>query len=226
VRDVDLARRALARLWGEDVPSFSTAAGTLATSAALPDRDRALAALATLPDLTRWDAESARQASLVTLARRQALPDLTLGVGTRSYSGSTGRAYVAGLALPIPLFNQFGGARAEASARQEQAKYDRRAEEVRIRVEFLSAYEMLSRAIDEARKLRDEVLPRALNVYETLNEGYRRGKFRLLDLLEARRTLAQTRLRYVDALVRLNIADADVRRFIPEDAIDENGVQR
>jgi len=42
VRDVDLARRALARLWGEDIPSFSTAAGTLATTVLLPDRDEAL----------------------------------------------------------------------------------------------------------------------------------------------------------------------------------------
>jgi len=224
-RDVDLARRALARLWGEDVPSFSAAAGTLATTAALPERDAALAALAALPDLTRWDAEAARQASLVTLAQRLALPDLTLSVGARIYSGQDGSAYVAGLTLPIPLFTRFAGARAEASARQEQAAYNRRADEVRIRVEFLSAYETLTRAIDEARALRDEVLPRASKVYEALNEGYRRGKFPLLDLLEARRTLAQTRLHYVDALVRLNIADADLRRLIPDDTDDTIGAQ-
>jgi cobalt-zinc-cadmium efflux system outer membrane protein len=223
VRDVDLARRALARLWGEDVPSFATAAGTLATAVELPERDAALAALAALPDLTRWDAEAARQASLVTLAEKQALPDLSLSVGARTYSGLDGHAYVAGLALPIPLFTQYAGARAEASARQEQATHDRRADEVRIRVEFLSAYDTLSRAIEEARVLRDEVLPRASKVYEALNEGYRRGKFRLLDLLEARRTLARTRLQYVDALVRLNLADADLRRLIPDGTEDTIG---
>ena len=225
VRDVDLARRALARLWGEDVHSFSTAAGALATEVALPERDAALAALAELPDLTRWDAEAARQASLVTLAERQALPDLTLSVGARTYSGQDGSAWVAGLALPIPIFTQYAGARAEASARQEQAAHDRRADEVRIRAEFLSAHETLSRAIEEARALRDEVLPRASKVYEALNEGYRRGKFRLLDLLEARRTLARTRLQYVDALVRLNLADADLRRLIPDDTDDTIGAQ-
>jgi cobalt-zinc-cadmium efflux system outer membrane protein len=225
VRDVDLARRALARLWGEDVPSFATVTGALATAVALPERDAALAALAALPDLTRWDAEAARQASLVTLAEKQALPDLTLSVGARTYSGLDGHAYVAGLALPIPLFTQYAGARAEASARQEQATHDRRADEVRIRVEFLSAYDTLSRAIEEARALRDEVLPRASKVYEALNEGYRRGKFRLLDLLEARRTLARTRLQYVDALVRLNLADADLRRLIPDGTEDTIGAQ-
>ena len=225
IRDADLARRGLARLWGEDVPSFATAAGTLATVVELPERDAALAALNSLPDLTRWDAEAARQAALVTLAERQSLPDLSLSVGARTYSGQDGYAYVAGLALPIPLFTQYAGARAEAAARQEQAAHGRRADEVRIRVEFLSAYDTLARAIDEARALREEVLPRALKVYEALNEGYRRGKFPLLDLLEARRTLAQTRLHYVDALVRLNIADADLRRLVPDDTEDTIGAQ-
>jgi outer membrane protein, heavy metal efflux system len=226
VHDVDLARRALARLWGEDAPSFSTAAGKLATSASLPDRESALAALATLPDLTRWDAESARQSSLVTFARRQALPDLTLSVGARTYSGQDGSAYVAGVALPIPLWTQFAGARAEALAGQEQAKHDHRAEEVRLRVGLLSAHATLSRAVEEARTFREEVLPRAAKVYEALNEGYRRGKFGLLDLLEARRSLAETRLRYVDALVRLNLADADLRRFLADDREDPTGAQQ
>jgi cobalt-zinc-cadmium efflux system outer membrane protein len=226
VRDVDLARRALARLWGEDAPAAFTAAGALATSAALPNRDVALASLATLPDLTRWDAEAARQASLVSLARRQALPDLTFSLGARSYSGQAGTALVAGVAMPIPLWTRFAGAQEEAAARQEQAKHDRRAEEVRVRVELVSAHETLSRAAEEARELRDEVLPRATKVYDALNEGYRRGKFSLLDLLEARRSLAQIRLRYVDALVRLSTADADLRRLLPDDSEDTTGAQR
>jgi cobalt-zinc-cadmium efflux system outer membrane protein len=92
-------------------------------------------------------------------------------------------------------------------------------------VEFLAAHDALSRAIEEARALGDEVLPKATRIYEALNEGYRRGKFGLLDVLEARRALAQTRLRYVEALVRLNLADADLRRLIPDNASDENGAQ-
>ncbi len=225
-RDLELTRRSLASLWGDVAPTFSAAAGSLATIAPLPDRDLALAGLAELPDLTRWDAEIARQASLVTYARRQAIPDLTLSVGTRSLSGSAGRTWVAGLALPIPLFTQLAGARAEAGARQQQAGFERDAEEVRVRTELLAAHTTLSRALDEVRAIRDEVLPKAEKVYDALNEGYRRGKFRLLDLLEARRTLAQTRLRYVDALVRLNLADADLQRLIPNAADDTHGVDR
>ena len=225
-RDLELARRDLARLWGDDTPSFSAAAGALDASVELPDRDASLAALSRLPDLARWGAEAERQASLVTAARRQVLPDLTLSVGTRSISGLDGRTWVAGLAFPLPVFTQYEGARAEATARQQQAAHERRAEEVRVRSELLGAYATLERARDEARALRDDVLPRAEKVYAALGEGYRRGKFRLLDLLEARRTLAQTRLRTLDALVRLATADADLRRLVPDPASDTHGVDR
>jgi outer membrane protein, heavy metal efflux system len=217
-RDVDLARRELARLWGDALRSAAGARGRLAETATLPELEGALAAVAELPDLTRWDVEVARQESLHTVAQRQSLPDLALSVGTRSYGGSGGHAYVAGLTLPIPLLTQFAGARAEASARLEQVKQERRAEDARVRVALLAAHETLAQAIDEAQRLRVNVLPKALTIYEALNEGYRRGKFGLLDLLEARRTLAQTRLRYVEALVRLNTADADLRRLAPAPA--------
>jgi cobalt-zinc-cadmium efflux system outer membrane protein len=224
-RDVELARRELAQQWGEGQVSLVGGAGRLAEAADLPDLDAALAAVVELPDLARWDAEVLRLEALQTLAKRQSLPDFALSVGTRSYGGSDDRAYVAGLAMPIPLWTQFAGARAEASARLEQVKHETRAEETRIRIALLAAHRTVSRAVDEARSLREDVLPRALTVYEALNEGYRRGKFRLLDLLEARRTLAQTRLRYVDALVRLNVADADLRRLLPAAAPEENGVK-
>ncbi|MBI4917710.1 MAG: TolC family protein, partial [Acidobacteria bacterium] len=225
-RDVDLARHGLAALWGEEQPSSIVAAGELAHEVTLPAREQALAALAALPDLRRWDLERSRHESLLTLAARQTLPDLAVSVGTRSYGGSDGRAWVVGIAVPLPLFSRFAGARAEASARLEQVKQERRAEEVRLAVAFLAAHETLARATAEVRTLRDDVVPRAIAVYDALNEGYRRGKFRLLDLLEARRSLAASRLRYLDALVRMNAAEADLQRLIPEDERPETGAQQ
>jgi outer membrane protein, heavy metal efflux system len=225
-RDVDLARRALAVLWAEEQPEPFAAEGDLSSAVELPDRATTLDALAGLPDLARWDAETTRTATLLDLARRQAFPDFTASLGARTYSGLDGSALVAGLAVPLPLLTQYAGARAEASARLEQAKHDRRAAETQVARAFLAAHETLSRAIDEVGSLRRDVLPRAVQVYEALNEGYRRGKFGLVDLLDARRTLAQARLRHVEALTRLNVAAADLRRLVPERGTNDDGAQQ
>jgi cobalt-zinc-cadmium efflux system outer membrane protein len=225
-RDVDLARRALAALWAEEQPEPFAAEGDLRAEVRLPDRETTLGALAALPDVARWDVETSRAATLLELTRRQSLPDLTASVGARTYSGLDGSGLVAGLAFSLPLATQYAGARAEASARLEQTRHERRAAEARVATAFLAAHEALSRAVFEVDSLKREVLPRAEQVYEALGEGYRRGKFGLVDLLEARRTLAQARLRLVDALTRLEVAAAELHRLVPEGGMDNHGAQR
>ena len=223
-RDLELAKSALARLWGADRPDFASAAGTLADAVPLPELDVALENLASLPDLARWDEETASLEALQVAARRQPLPDLAFSAGTRWYGGG-GHGYVAGVALAIPVLSTAAGARKEAAVRLEQAALARRGEEVRLRSALRETRATIVRALAEVRVLRGEVLPRARQVYEALDEGYRRGKFRLLDLLEARRALAATRLRLVDALVRLNEARADLRRLLPDGDAIANGDQ-
>lgn len=220
-RDAAEAARALARLWGEPDGPLPRVAGPVAGNLAIPGRDGALERLAGLPDLARWDAELARRAALETLARRQPLPDLTLSAGARSYRGTGEHAWVAGLSLPLPLLTGYSGARAEASSRLEEARQERRAEEARLRASLLDALRSAESARDEVRALDGTVLPNATLVYDALGEGYRRGKFRLLDLLEARRNLAAVRVRAIDARTRLALALADVRRLSPDEPLDD-----
>ncbi len=215
-RDVADAGRAVAELWGDATGSTPRAAGLLARSAPLPESGGAPDRLAGLPDLARWDAEIARLDALGTLARREPLPDVTLTAGTRSFTGTGERTWVAGVSLPLPILTTGTGARSEVAARLEQARQERRAEEARLASSFRTAEEALRHAAREVRILDENVLPNARLVYEAIGEGYRRGKFRLLELLEARRNLASVRLRLIDARTRLTLALADVRRLTPE----------
>ena len=68
----------------------------------------------------------------------------------------------------------------------------------------------LNASVAEAAGLQEDVLPKVRQVYESVEEGYRRGKFRLLELLDARRSLTVAVLRYNDALVAAGIASADL----------------
>ncbi len=52
--------------------------------------------------------------------------------------------------------------------------------------------------------------PNFRQVYDSVEEGYRRGKFRLLELLDARRTLTVAVLRRNDALVAAGLAAAEL----------------
>jgi cobalt-zinc-cadmium efflux system outer membrane protein len=197
--------------------------GALHESVALPDEASSLAGLERLPDLGRWRAETARLESELRLKRRSRWPDLDVGVGWRRYEATGEYAFVAGLGLTLPVFDRLAGAVAESSALLDHGRLEQRAEELRLESALRASLEGVATMRAEVRTLKEELLPRARQSYDALNEGYRRGKFSLLDLLEARRGLAAAQLRCVDALVRLNAAKVDLDRLLAGSATTDIG---
>ncbi len=208
-----VARQELAEMWGDRVPDFGTAVGTLEISAAIPERGDLENGLASLPDIARVEVEVARLRAVVDSEKKKRIPDIALSAGVQQYREFGDHSFVAGLRIPLPIFNRNAGAIAEASNQLQQGGYERSAAEARVATALAAALERLTATSREVAALRETVLPRTRQVLEGIEEGYRRGKFRLLDLLDARRTLAAAELRYNDALVEMNLAATDLERW-------------
>lgn len=200
-------------MWGERVPAFDEAAGELDVPAALPSRGDLEQSMASLPDISRGQADVSRLEAALDSEKKKRIPDLTLIGGVQHFRAYGDRSFVAGVKIPLPLFDRNAGSVAEASGRLEQGRYERAAAETRIVTALAAAHERLTATAQEATALRDAVLPKTRQVLEGIEEGYRRGKFRLLDLLDARRSLAAAELRYNDALLEFNLAEAEVERW-------------
>jgi cobalt-zinc-cadmium efflux system outer membrane protein len=221
-----VARQKLAEMWGRRVPDFGDAAGELDMPTTLPSRGDLEQRMASLPDFARGEADVSRLEAALESEKKKRIPDLTLNAGVQQYRAYGDHSYVAGVKIPFPLFDRNAGSVAEASSRLEQGRYERAAAEARIVGALSSAHERLTATADEAVALHDTVLPKARQVLEGIEEGYRRGKFRLLDLLDARRSLAAAELRYNDALVELNLAEAEVERWTGTPMIEAQGGTR
>jgi cobalt-zinc-cadmium efflux system outer membrane protein len=76
------------------------------------------------------------------------------------------------------------------------------------------AYQTLVTAVNEITALQHEVLPGAQEAFQAVQEGYRQGKFGFVEVLDAQRTLSETRGRYLEALATYHKAVADVERLI------------
>jgi cobalt-zinc-cadmium efflux system outer membrane protein len=85
---------------------------------------------------------------------------------------------------------------------------------VEVQRELASAYETLASAYEATTTLQDEVLPAATEAFEATEEGYREGKFDLLTVLDAQRTLFEATNQYVDAAQAYHQARAEVERLI------------
>jgi outer membrane protein, heavy metal efflux system len=144
--------------------------------------------------------------------------------GVRYFNDTKESAFVLGFSLPLPLFDRNQGGILEASARLTKAELERRAAEVRVSTALADAHQSLVNAADEVSTLHDEVLPAAEQAFQATQEGYRLGKFGLLDVLDIQRTLFETRGRYLEALATYHKAVAELERLSGEEvhAVSEN----
>jgi cobalt-zinc-cadmium efflux system outer membrane protein len=208
--DCELARGALASLWGDPEARFAGATGALAVPDPPPDLGEVARRVDASPALAAQRTAVARQEADADARRREARPDLALLGGVRRLSASDDTVFVAAVGIPLPLFDRRRGAIAEAEARRDEAASAAEAARVALQADARRARLEALIAVEDARVLQDELLPRARTTYEAVLEGYRRGKFRWLELLAARRDLVAVELRSVEARLAAQTAAADL----------------
>ncbi len=213
-RELAAARYRLAANWGSASPRFERAAGDLTTVEEPPSADALVARIESNPDLARWSTEIALRRADIGLARAEGVPDVTLFGGPRILEGADDTVAVAGLSIPIPVFDRNQGAILEARIRHAQAGTLRQAAEVQVRAELAAAWQALDAAHLEVRAVRDDVEPSARLALEAAEEAFRQGKIGSLDLLDSQRTLFRVRRQLVDALASFHQAVIAAERLI------------
>jgi len=212
-RSLRSARRALAGQWGSAAASFARAKGNLETLGDSPPPDPSGGDISQNPDLARWDTEMEHRRATLAMERANAIPDVTVTAGFKRFDGPEEYAFVAGLGIPLPLFDRNQGGVLEAKYDLSKAARQRRAEEVRIRSGLAEGYEEISASHAEAAAVQADLLPAAQEALDAATRGFQQGKFGYLDVVDAQRTLFDVRAGYVEALARHHKAVAQAERL-------------
>ena len=214
--ELAVARKVLTAAWGGTAPTFTAARGDLERSPEVPSFEALSDRMADNPEMARWLVEIERHRASLEMERAGRFPDVTLSGGVRYVNPTDDWAFVAGLSVPIPLFDRNQGATLEAQYRLAKTEEQRRALHVRVQAALASTYQRLSSARNEAISLKNDVLPGARSAFEATGEGFRQGKFGYLDVLDAQRTFFEAQARYTEALAVLQKAVADAEGLLGE----------
>ena len=206
----------LAATWGSPAVMFSEVVGDLEPIAPPPSTDALLSYLPHNPDLARWRVEKEQRQAVLQLEHARRLPNVEVDAGVRYINADQTAALVFEVNLPLMLFDRNRAGIHEATARLAKANEEQREAEIQSRTALAVAHQSLSSAFERATALRDTILPQAYSVFEEVSLIHRRGRFRYLDVLDARRTLFELRGQYVEALAHYHTAAADVERLIAE----------
>jgi outer membrane protein, heavy metal efflux system len=158
-------------------------------------------------------ADAATAAAQVRLARSQRIPDLTVSASARRLEQTNDVAAVFGVSIPIPLFNRGTAAVAQARAERDRADALVRAAELDAEQAVANARAEVANAAVTARTTAGPTLAAARESARIARIGYREGKFSQLDLLDAERTLSETRAAAIDALATYHDARARLERL-------------
>jgi cobalt-zinc-cadmium efflux system outer membrane protein len=171
--------------------------------------------LETAPQLRRAQSAVVGRDAQVALERAQRIPNLTVTVGSQRERELGRRQGVIGVSLPLPLFNRNQGNTLSALRRADQARDDLEAERLRLNQALADAYQRAEVASTQTVTLRDQVLPAAQSAYDAAVTGFELGKFGFADVLDAQRTLFQTKAQYLRALADRYRSISDIERYVP-----------
>ncbi|ODS31707.1 MAG: heavy metal efflux pump protein CzcC [Candidatus Scalindua rubra] len=149
----------------------------------------------------------------VTEAKRNAIPDINASVGYKRLSATDDNTIQAGINLPLPIFNRNQGKIIEARALSFKAKDD----EMIIRNELLlqlnNAFSLYTSSREQVRYFVDTIIPQAEESLKIAKQGYKHGEFDYLEVLDAQRTLANTRISYLKILNELYSSMTEIEKF-------------
>ena len=217
-RALTSARSELAAAWGSTNPQFTRLLGDLGDITDIPPGEKLIAHLSRNPELASWTAELQKRHAALELAGANAIPDVTAGIGYRHTreTEENDHALVAGISIPLPLFDRNQGKIRKARYSLLRAKAQRRAAEVKLHTEFEKAYQALASAHGEAVALRDEVMPAARSSYEASGKSFAGGKTGYLNVLDAQRTFVEVREQYIESLEAYHSSVTSVEGIIAQ----------
>ncbi|WP_016744761.1 TolC family protein, partial [Rhizorhabdus wittichii] len=133
--------------------------------------------------------------------------------GARYIRETGDTAALFSLSIPLPLFNNGRAALAQASSERVRADAQRRVTALEVDQAIARAQADAANAATTAATASGPALRASEEAARIARIGYREGKFGQLELLDAERTLSETRRAAIDALLNYHSALAQLERL-------------
>ncbi len=191
---------ALAGEMGLGDSRITAVTGNLSQAFELPALEALQQAIDRHPEVLAADGDIAVQRGKIALAEAQRIPDLSVDLLYRRLGATKESAFDVGIGIAIPFTDRNQGRLREAHAEEVAAAARLSVTRIRLAAELKEAHVRLTLALATAKRLRDEVIPRANAILAAYEKRYSLGDASLSDVLPVRRDRAALKLAQLDAL--------------------------
>jgi cobalt-zinc-cadmium efflux system outer membrane protein len=168
--------------------------------------------LLSTPAVIAAQAEREAAARRVRVERTRAVPDLTVSGGVRRSRADDSTAFVAGISIPLPVFDQNRGNITAAQAELQAAEARLTAARLDAQADLSTARFQIDAAVTQVRAAA-EAEASAEEAFRLTRLAYEGGKSPLLELINARQALAEARNQTIAAQLARLRAEAGLARL-------------
>jgi cobalt-zinc-cadmium efflux system outer membrane protein len=191
------SRLKLVTLWGERQADFTFAKADLFEIEAPAPFESLVQLLERNPDLVRFATEKRLAETRIQLARSRRKADIEIAGGLRHFNLTDDTGLVVSLDIPL-------GSRSRAVPKVEEAEqlslrnpYDLEQRHLELHATLFEVHQEISHAIDAVSTYRETIIPLSESALKDYDKGYSAGRYSLLELFVAQRTLLDSRLEAV-----------------------------
>jgi cobalt-zinc-cadmium efflux system outer membrane protein len=140
------------------------------------------------------------------------MPNVTFSAGVRRLEGIDDQAFVASFSVPLGTRNRAIPEIQATRAEREQLRLTASARRLELHSLLFSLYQEVLHARTEATALHVEIRPQAERMVETTAEGYRLGRYSLVELIDAQRALIEIEQDSIRAAVEFHTNLIEIER--------------
>ncbi len=162
-----------------------------------PKKENIIDDLENNPSIKNLYNETDFRKAQLKLEKSQSVPDLTASLGIKYLNELKTNSFVAGISLPLPIFNRNQGSIESAEIKVQQMDEIIKAQILLLTSSLQTSYNNLLNAYENSVLLREDILPESENAYEITRQGYLNGRFAFIDMLDAQRTLFEAQTQFL-----------------------------
>lgn len=212
-RETDALRQTLADYWGGSGDFDGHLCALASTGTHLNHLDKVSAS----PELSRLEAERRKADAEVRLAQADRVPDITWSAGVRKFGVDESVGVLGGISIPLGAPQRSAPYERSAAAEARRLDAEREAVHQALLRDVVRLERTARNALDAVALLEAGPIPEARRAVQLANDGYQRGAFSYLDVLDAQRALFTLRDERLSHLQTYHLAEAMIARLTASD---------
>ncbi len=215
-QQLDYFKTALAVLWGESEPEFSSVEGDLFEFGETLDFQTLYARLERNPSVLMFATETSLKEAELRLVESERNADIRWTAGLRRFQFSDDAALVAGITVPLWAAKKFAGQTTSAAAARDEIPLQKAVALRDLHTRLHRVFSHREQAILKTRVLQNEVIPLLEEALKETKSAYDQGRYPYLEWVAARQELLKAQRTLIDAATDVLHDSAKIKQLTAE----------